>query len=264
MKLVNIGCGNIYHKDWINIDYTAYSKEVIQHDLSKGIPLKSQTVDFLYNSHILEHFNKKDGHNLLLECKRVLKKGGILRIVVPDLKCLAEEYLNAFNSIKELHTEYSEANYNWSVIELIDQLVRDESGGEMLKYWAQEKIINPDVLERRIGSGFVNFKNFSIPSKKFPITLKERIKNKILNYFGVSWDDYLKICFYKLGERHKWMYDEVSLKLLLKSLGFDNIKVQNGETSYFLEWKNYSSLDVENDVLRKPDSLIIEAINPNS
>lgn len=260
MKLLNIGCGNIYHKDWINIDYTAYSNDVIEHDLSKGIPLESNTVDFLYNSHILEHFDKKDGFKLLIECKRVLRTGGLIRIVIPDLKSLAEEYLIAFKSVKESHNEYTEANYNWSVIELLDQLVREESGGEMLKFWAQEKIVNSDVLDRRIGKVYDQFKNYKFPNKRYPVTFKERLKNKILNFLGVSWDDYLKLNFYKIGERHKWMYDEVSLTLLLKNLGFNQITIQKGNSSFFKEWDKYSSLDLDGDLLRKPDSLIIEAI----
>ena len=260
MKLLNLGCGDTYHKNWINIDYSSVSNYVLEHDLSKGIPLENETVDFLYNSHILEHFSKESAKKLLNECYRVLKPGGIIRVVIPDLKSLAEEYLKAFNEHKLNPSDYNEANYNWFVIELIDQLVRDESGGEMLKYWTKENILNSDTLENRIGNVFKKFSGLKLNSYSTPITFKDKIKNKVLNLLGLDWIDYQKLKFYKIGERHKWMYDEISLSILLKNLGFTSIKVQNGNTSYFSEWSNYSSLDIEGNKLRKPDSLIVEAI----
>jgi predicted SAM-dependent methyltransferase len=42
----------------------------------------------------LEHYSKLEGQTLLQECRRVLKKGGIIRIVVPDLKSFIEMYNN--------------------------------------------------------------------------------------------------------------------------------------------------------------------------
>jgi predicted SAM-dependent methyltransferase len=260
MKLVNIGCGTTYHKNWVNIDYSSDSNYVVEYDLSKGIPLENESVDFLYNSHILEHFSKESAMILLKECHRVLKPGAIIRVVIPDLKCLAEEYLKAFHVYKLEPSEYNEANYNWFVIELIDQLVRDESGGEMLKYWTKENILNTDTLENRIGNVFKKFSGLNINSYTSPITFKDKIKCRILNLLGIEWIEYQKLNFYKIGERHKWMYDEVSLNILLKNIGFTSIKVQNGHTSYFSEWSNYSSLDLDGEKLRKPDSLIVEAI----
>ena len=57
------------------------------------------------------------------------------------------------------------------------------------------------------------------------------------------------------------MYDDFSLFNTLKDLGFTNIKIQTGNTSYNNEWYKYSSLDMDQDEkLRKPDSLIIEAL----
>lgn len=260
MKLVNIGCGTTYHKNWVNIDYSSDSNFVLEHDLSKGIPLETETVDFLYNSHILEHFSKESAKELLNECFRVLKPGGIIRVVIPDLKSLAEEYLKAFNEYKLNPSDYNEANYNWFVIELIDQLVREESGGEMLKYWTKENILNSDTLENRIGNVYKKFSGLKFNSHSIPLTFKDKIKSKILNLLGIDWIDYQKLNFYKIGERHKWMYDEISLSILLSQIGFSSFKVQDGLSSYFIEWTRYASLDVEGNKLRKPDSLIVEAI----
>lgn len=41
--------------------------------------------DVVYHSHSLAHLSKGDAIEFLKECKRVLKVGGVLRIVVPAL-----------------------------------------------------------------------------------------------------------------------------------------------------------------------------------
>jgi predicted SAM-dependent methyltransferase len=57
----------------------------MHHDLSHSIPLKDQTVDFIYSSHFLEHLFKHDAERLLTDCHRALKPGGIIRVSIPDL-----------------------------------------------------------------------------------------------------------------------------------------------------------------------------------
>lgn len=46
------------------------------------LPFKDDTLDFVYSSHLLEDF--KDWTPLLIEWKRVLKRGGYLVILVPE------------------------------------------------------------------------------------------------------------------------------------------------------------------------------------
>lgn len=43
--------------------------------------------------HTLEHFTKEEGRRFLTECHRVLKKGGIIRLLLPDLRHLVTEYI---------------------------------------------------------------------------------------------------------------------------------------------------------------------------
>jgi predicted SAM-dependent methyltransferase len=261
LKFLNLGCGEIFHKDWLNIDYVSNSPHVSQHDLSQGIPCNSETIDFVYHSHILEYFTKTDGEKFIQECNRVLKKGGGIRIVIPDLKTIVEEYLKCYATAKEKEDKLGEANYEWSMIELIDQLVREESGGEMLKYWGRETLINEETLEKRIGSVYKKYRNFNPNQTKPILTLKEKIIKFFLKRIDIEWEDYVKMKFYKIGERHKWMYDDFSLSLLLQKNGFEKIKIQTGDTSYMSGWNKYSNLDTnEDNSLRKPDSIIIEAI----
>ncbi len=70
-------------------------------DINRKLPLKNNSVKYIYCSHVLEHFEKYETQNILKECFRVLKNGGVMRIVLPDLKMIIKKYNNAdeFNKI---------------------------------------------------------------------------------------------------------------------------------------------------------------------
>jgi len=98
MKL-NIGCFTVMYKGWLNIDMLhldAYARErgfdFFRHDISYGLPLANESVDFIFASHVLEHVTVTDGFIFLNACHRVLKPGGVMRVAVPDLAMLCEQY----------------------------------------------------------------------------------------------------------------------------------------------------------------------------
>ena len=63
------------------------------HDLTKPLPFAADSFSAIYASHVVEHLYLKDAQKLLAECRRVLKPGGVVRIVVPDLRSMAKAYL---------------------------------------------------------------------------------------------------------------------------------------------------------------------------
>ena len=58
----------------------------------KRIPERDKSVDLIYICHMIEHLDQEETSNILQECKRVLKPGGIVRIVVPDFDRLVDSY----------------------------------------------------------------------------------------------------------------------------------------------------------------------------
>ncbi|MGE5775938.1 MAG: class I SAM-dependent methyltransferase, partial [Chloroflexota bacterium] len=62
-------------------------------DSAKGLPNPDGSVSAIYSCHMLEHLDILEAKRFLTEAYRVLKPGGILRIVVPDLKKLVSAYL---------------------------------------------------------------------------------------------------------------------------------------------------------------------------
>jgi len=244
--LVNLGCGNNWREGWINIDVVSNSPYVKAYDLRKGIPLENESADFVYSSHMLEHLGKREAENFIRECFRVLKKGGIIRIAVPDLETIAREYLKNLEAAKK-GDEEAKKRYEWIMLELLDQTVRERSGGEMLKYWAQKEIPAYDYVIERVGSEAENAiaqirASGYVPSEEEPQDPCE------IGKFRLS------------GEIHKWMYDEFSLGELLKKAGFVNVKKVSAYESSCNEFLE-NNLDLTEDgKIRKPDSLFMEGV----
>jgi predicted SAM-dependent methyltransferase len=70
-----------------------WRSDIIFHDVRHGLPWQTHSFRFIYTSHLLEHLTREEGTRLLGECLRVLEPGGLLRVVVPDLKFYAQQYL---------------------------------------------------------------------------------------------------------------------------------------------------------------------------
>jgi SAM-dependent methyltransferase len=64
----------------------------VHHNLEYGLPFPDDSVDFVYSSHVLEHFYPHAAEHVLRDAYRVLKTGGRLRVCVPDLQHAYELY----------------------------------------------------------------------------------------------------------------------------------------------------------------------------
>ncbi len=142
--LLNLGCGSHYSKEWTNINFSSNSSDVISYNLNDGIPAHDEIFDVVYHSHVLEHFEKSKAHFFISECFRVLKKNGIIRVAIPDLEKITRLYLEKLE-------EENEDDYNWMMLEMYDQTVRNYSGGAMKEYFSKKDIKNLDFVISRIG-----------------------------------------------------------------------------------------------------------------
>lgn len=120
---LHLGCGLTTPAGWLNVDGSLqvvlarkpwlkrilvafrifprkqadipWSASVIRLDLSRPLPFPDGHFAAVYSSHLLEHLYYNQALNLLRECNRVLRRGGICRAVVPDLAALIARYSQA-------------------------------------------------------------------------------------------------------------------------------------------------------------------------
>lgn len=265
MKMLNLACGNRYHNDWINIDINSPSKYVKRVNILKGIPYYDNYFDVVYSSHFIEHLSFEQVRKVLYEIKRVLKPEGILRIVVPDLENICNEYLNILKIVKE-DNNYNQ-KYEWIVSELLDQMVRIKSGGKMLEIFNKvKKDINKNkdlasYIKKRTGD------DLFVENKLFKKITFYKIKNKVfyiyLNLVKMLIPKNIRDSIFvqtNIGEKHLWMYDEYSLKILLEEYNFKNISRKSFNESDIPNFNSYFlDINKDNTPYKGISSLYIEA-----
>ena len=256
LKLVNLGCGSRYHKDWINIDFVSNNKYILGYDLLKGIPYKDNTFDVVYHFHLIEHFSRTEASDFIKECYRVLKPKGIIRVVVPDLEAIVNNY-QKYLRLALLDNKKVEANYDWIMLEMYDQCVRTFNGGKMGKIYASGNIPNPRFVHKRTGIKVSTRPNLIKRDNLSNLNIKNLLLKLIL---GKGFQCYELGKFRLSGEVHQWMYDRFSLARLLQQSGFDKSKVVSATESNIPGWTSYN-LDTNPDgTVYKPDSFYMEAI----
>jgi len=254
--MANIGCGANHHPDWINLDLFANSR-VKRHNIKRPLPFNDNELDVIYHSHVLEHLKKYEAEKFIKECFRSLKTGGIIRIAVPDLEIICREYLKNLDKATNTNNETDILNYQWNKIEMMDQLIRTDLGGEFAKIVSDEPK-NKEYIASRCGDVF--FKKEGTREKRIKKILylltNLRIK-ELLTYFQIFISkDKARIS----GEKHYWSYDRLDLKILLEKTGFTNIKIKKFNESEISNWESYSLDDDGKGAPRKPDSLFMEGV----
>lgn len=264
-RYLNLGCGQRFHPDWENLDFVAKAPGVRAHDLREGIPFSDSSFDVVYHSHLLEHFPRQAAGKLLRECHRVLKPGGIVRVAVPDLEQIGRLYIEALE--KSLAGDRNwQARYEWILLEMYDQTVREKPGGEMLEYAVRGPMPEKEFVTARLGGEFRRMvaeisKAATAASGGKAASIGDSVRRKlarlVLGRKGLRAYDLGK--FRLSGEAHRWMYDRYSLGRALEQAGFQSPRKVGASESSIEGWASFH-LDTEPDgSVYKPDSLFMEA-----
>ena len=91
MKL-HLGCGKRFIPGFVHIDAVDYPHVDHVATIDNLSFIQTDSIDLIYNCHVLEHFKRRDVERVLREWLRVLKPGGTLRVSVPDFSQLCEVY----------------------------------------------------------------------------------------------------------------------------------------------------------------------------
>ena len=249
-KAINLACGDKLCREngWLNADHCPSAKDVVKINLLKPLPYSDNTFDVVYHSQFIEHLPAKIGLKFICECHRVLKPKGILRVVTPDLQNQAEEYLlNLQAALNSPNDEDARLRYDWIRLEMLDQLNRHTSGGDMVKLLEKSGEDLSDYLWQRLGrSG----KNLIPPEPKKDIkpSLKEglrRLKQAVTNGLDRLTPESLRVGRFRLsGEAHLCMYDGYLLTNLLAKAGFCEIAKLSAKESKIPNW-NLTLLDCD-------------------
>lgn len=91
--LINLAAGSNGRHGWVNVDIFPWSGINCLYDCRRRLPFADNSARGIFCEHFLEHLDyTEEVPAFLSECRRVLRPGGVLRLVVPD----AGRYLQAY------------------------------------------------------------------------------------------------------------------------------------------------------------------------
>ena len=99
---LHLGSGTNHLPGWLNTDLQPATDRIIFVDASEPLAFDSQTVDYIFAEHMIEHIELDRAISLLEECYRILKPGGKIRISTP---CL-DHFIDLFNCRKPAQADY--------------------------------------------------------------------------------------------------------------------------------------------------------------
>jgi hypothetical protein len=276
-RLLNVGCGATYHPAWVNVDFAAASSDVRACDIRRGLPFADASFEACYASHVLEHLTPAEGARLLRELYRVLAPGGIARVVVPDLELIVLDYLRALQRALDREPG-ADDDYDWMMIQLLDQSVRRAAGGAMSQFWRDAARRNVEFVVARAGleaekvitesragvaprrRGLLARVRSRTPAQLGAELRRRTARALVTAVAGRSAADaFAEGLFRSSGEIHHWMYDRYSLGRSLKRAGFASLQVASASESLIPRFASFE-LDVLEGRVRKPDSLFMEAV----
>ena len=266
-QLLNLACGSKVSKtgNWTNVDFQSPVDEVIEMNILKGLRFPEATFDVVYSAQFIEHLTLEEGEKVLKGIARVMKPGGVLRLVTPDLEELSRSYLHFLDQLKADPNDDAANRYDWVRMELFDQIVRDHSGGDTPAFLAGCDEATKRYVIERLGYTATTF--FTSPeSQRRDLSFLKLLRNlnkiprkmrQLASHFLAS--EVTKIgVFRRSGEVHRYMHDVYSLSRLLRRAGFDPVTCVDAHTSAIKDWQQYE-LDVVGGVVDAPLSLYVEA-----
>jgi predicted SAM-dependent methyltransferase len=263
IRMLNVGCGSVFHPDWENIDIVPFNESVRQVDAAEGLPYQSGAFDFVYASHVLEHIAPHQVGDFLGEIRRVLAEDGIARLVVPDLEQIAATYLQALQDAKS-GSRAAKLKHLWMTVELVDQMARQyPDGGEMIRFLLRHGEEGFRIAEERLGYEISNApmqdgkqtkKQWLTAAASDPLFANEHLFKRRAAMTKQQIGE-----FRSSGEVHLWMYDAVSLEALLQKHGFQQPEVMGADGSGLPAFTSYELDTLPDGNARKPDSLYMEA-----
>ena len=99
--ILNLGGGSVLNERWLTADMDPRSD--VWTDITQPLPFPDASVDIVYLEEVIEHISRPLGASLLIECLRILKPGGTLRLTTPSLDYFVGLPLDNESSVREIN-----------------------------------------------------------------------------------------------------------------------------------------------------------------
>ena len=160
--LVNVDCGTNGKPGWVNVDSDAAPGVTCVYDCRRRIPLSTGCARAVFTEHLIEHLDyEEEAPVFLIECRRVLQTGGVLRIVIPDGRRYLLGYAGGLDALRTFSPLLHSDNHFRTAMEVVNAHFRQ--GGQHRFSYDFETLC--DLLLR---SGFVDVQYSAFGDSRLP------------------------------------------------------------------------------------------------
>ena len=157
-RYLYLGCGNHRMEKFTHVDLNIGKNKSgypdIFCDISNHIPLPNNHAELVFSRGTMEHLKYSELINCFLENYRILKKGGVVRMLVPDFDIMIKKYLN-----KKCETQQEDEMKRWDLYERMPVNGVAETFVNSVLYHDHYYLHNFDTLSKALKKcGFVNIR----------------------------------------------------------------------------------------------------------
>ncbi len=177
---LNLGCGARTNASWNNVDFGPYAyfahyprlarllrrlrilsgeryqallgvdRDIVAWDLRRGVPYDDESFDAVYSCNFIVLIDRPALPELLSECWRVLKPGGLIRLVIPDLLLQIQRIVSTAAAVR-LNGPAALRDHERAIEDVFELFVRRVSvGTQRQRSWVQwlERLIRGSPEKR--------------------------------------------------------------------------------------------------------------------
>src|SRR2546423_13095716 len=106
MPCLQLGSGPKAKAGWLNTDIKRHNPKIFELNAASDFPFDAATFAYVYCEHMIEHMTYQQGLHMLREVYRVLKPGGVLRLVTPSIQFLLNLFSQDRSQVEEKYIEW--------------------------------------------------------------------------------------------------------------------------------------------------------------
>jgi predicted SAM-dependent methyltransferase len=158
VRKLQIGAHVCLLPGWLNSDLYPQSLDSIALDATRAFPIPDGSFDYVFSEHQMEHIPYDDALAMLSECRRILRRGGKIRVAVPSLDRLVELFRPEQSDVQQQYVRYS-ANFWWPSVQDPGPCFAFNSA---FMYWGHKFLYDQATLRRALESvGFTQIQFFA-------------------------------------------------------------------------------------------------------
>lgn len=107
---LELGGGDHARPGWIVTDFVG-GTHALALDVTRPFPIASQSFDYIFAEHMIEHLSFEGGRFMLEECFRVLKPGGTLRVTTPSIGFLLRLFSDDKTHLEQAYIDWATTTF---------------------------------------------------------------------------------------------------------------------------------------------------------